>query len=135
MSVFNVVGKIASIIFNILLNIEPFLNAIKALIPTLREPIEIVEEVMEQSGELADDFIDRNAYVFTTVRGVAINMQHTGAALEELMNAALNAAADDEVSADEIENIRAKALLFYEVARQFVRSTDEASRVIKKVEK
>ena len=89
---------------------------------------------MDDAGELADDFIDRNMDAFIKTKELSIGLQATGAALEELMNATMGAAADDTVTADEVDRIKAKALLFYEAMREMVKTADAANAALSKVQ-
>ena len=133
MAILSVIGKIAGIVINVLISIRPFIDAIQALIPSLQEPLDVIENLLDDSGEMADDFIDRNMSAFMKTKELSIGLQATGAALEELMDATMGAAADDTVTLEEVERIKSKALAFYAEIRDMVSMADAASEALSKV--
>lgn len=60
MGIFGTLGGIASTVMNVGKIVLPILNAFRAASPEVDAALDKVDDVIEQGGEIADDFFDRN---------------------------------------------------------------------------
>lgn len=105
MSVFSVIGSIASKIFSVVTTILPLLDVIKQLIPSLREEAEAIENLVARGGTEADDFVDRNRAELTVVREWFSRLRVGAQGMEMTIDSILEAADDDTITPEEIQGI------------------------------
>jgi len=106
MSVFSVIGKVFTTLFDVLTKIMPVMEALKALIPSLRDEIEQVEGLIAEGEEEASEFVlgieTELEIIQTWARRLALSGSGINRTVEMLRTAAES---DSRITTDEIQGI------------------------------
>lgn len=130
MSFGSILGKVAGIVVEVVTKITPLVELIKSLIPGLREPLESVEDLIEESGELADDFIDAHRPQLMDLREFFTDLGGVSTAGVEMVDEVLRAADDDTITFDELAIVKQRAEALFEAVIALGKSADGADDAI-----
>ena len=131
MGVFSFIGKIAGVAVHVVTKLLPLAELLKDLIPGLKNPIEDIEELVDNAGELADDFIDNHRSEFEAIRNFGKELSDVGLGVEMLADEVLRSADDDEVTINELERMKQRLTQLLSKLHALSSASDNAAGAIK----
>jgi len=134
MSIFGFLGGIFAKILSIGQVILPIIEAFRAASPDVDRVLDKVDHIIEEGGEAADDFFDRNLDTIYGMREFYRDMQIAGATGEAFIDAAIRASqvdTPDAITPEEAQLVGAKLLTHKDAIRGFFSKQDELAAGLK----
>jgi len=134
MSIFGFLGGIFAKILSIGQVILPIIEAFRAASPDVDRVLDKVDHIIEEGGEAADDFFDRNLDTIYGMREFYRDMQIAGATGEAFIDSAIRASqvdTPDAITPEEAQLVGAKLLTHKDAIRGFFSKQDELAAGLK----
>lgn len=131
MSVFKFIGGLAAKVWGIGKVILPILEAFRSASPDVDQALVKLEDIIQDGGEVADDFLDRNKRTLEDLQDFFQDMQVTGALGEKFMADCLiysQVDTPDEITPQEVADLGEQLpALKLAIARLFSRNDLETA--------
>jgi hypothetical protein len=133
-SIFGVVAGILKKVWDVGKILLPIVEAFRAASPEVDQVLDKVDSIIDEGGEVADDFFDRNLPTFLGMQEFYRDMQVAGATGEAFIAAALQASqvdTPDEITPEEVQMLSAKLWAHKSAIEGFFSRQDELAEGLK----
>lgn len=134
MSIFGFLGGIFAKILSIGQVLLPIIEAFRAASPDVDKVLDKVDHIIEEGGEAADDFFDRNLDTIYGMREFYRDMQIAGATGEAFIDSAIQASqvdTPDSITPEEAQLVGAKLLTHKDAIRGFFSNQEQLAAGLK----
>jgi hypothetical protein len=134
MSIFGFLGGIFTKVWEIGAILLPILDAFRKLSPDVDDMLSKVDGIIDQGGEVADDFFDRNLKTLTDMREVYQDMAAVGATGEAFINEAIlvsQVQTPDDITPQEAESVGRLLLEHKDALKLMLTSNEDLATALK----
>lgn len=137
MSILGFLGGIFSKVWQIGGVLLPLLDAFRKVSPDVDKLLDKVDGIIDQGGEVADDFLDRNLRTLTDMKEFYQDMQGVGVTGEAFIDEAIGASqveTPDDITPEEAKAIGELILAHKDALRQLLSRNESLAKSIKEMQ-
>jgi len=134
MSILGFLGGIFSKVWQIGSVLLPILDAFRKVSPDVDKLLDKIDGIIDQGGEVADDFLDRNLRTLNDMKEFYHDMQEVGVTGEAFIDEAINASqveSPDDITPEEAKAIGELTLYHKDALRKMLSKNDSLAKSIK----
>ena len=134
MSIFGFLGGILKKVWDVGKILLPIVEAFRAASPEVDRVLDKIDDIIDEGGEVADDFFDRNLPTINGMLEFYRDMQVVGLSGEDFMEEVIIASqteTPDEITPEEVENLGKLLMVHKDDIRGFFSKQDELAAGLK----
>ncbi len=134
MSIFGFLGGIFKKVLEIGGVLLPILEAFRKVSPDVDKVLDKIDGIIDEGGEVADDFLDRNLRTLEDMQEFYHDMQRAGSTGELFVAEAIKASqveTPDDITPDEVEAVGRLLLVHKDALRGLFSRNEELAKAIK----
>ena len=133
-SIFGALAGILKKVWDVGKVLLPIVEAFRAASPEVDEVLDKVDHIIDEGGEIADDFFDRNLETIEGMLEFYRDMQKAGATGEAFIAAVIHASqveTPDDITPEEVQLLSAKLWTHKDAIRGFFEKQDQLAAGLK----